>query len=201
MAVVVLPGMGATSEMYRGPWRSLPDSIFCDWPPYDGELTLADTARRVVSSYPIGPADVLIGTSLGGMVALEIASMVGVEKVILVSSAVSPMEVRSLLRLLAPLAEIAPIRFAQVIAGSVHSEKAKMFRNSDPRFLRAMCLAVADWQGAPIPRERIHRIHGERDLVIRCPEDAAVIPGAGHLLAITHAERCVQLVREFLDRT
>ena len=198
MSIVVLPGMGATSEMYGGPWRSLPDSVFCDWPPYDGELTLADAAVRVADTCPIRRADVLVGTSLGGMVALEIALLVDVQRVVLISSAVSPQEVRALLRLLAPLAEIPPIRFAQVIAGNVSTEEAKMFRNSDPRFLRAMCKAVADWRGASIPRHKIHRIHGDRDLVIRCPDDAIVIPGAGHLAAITHAEQCVDLLRELL---
>lgn len=74
----VLPGMGATSAMYSGPWRSLPATAFVDWPPAVGDITFTTIAADIIREHQIGSEDSMIGTSLGGMIALEIARQVAV---------------------------------------------------------------------------------------------------------------------------
>ena len=63
----LIPGLGANSNMYAGPWRHLKDSRFVDWPPWDGEITIADLADTMARHYRINENDTLIGTSMGGM--------------------------------------------------------------------------------------------------------------------------------------
>ncbi len=70
-----LPGMGADRRMFPEPWETLAGFVPHDWPAYSGERTVADFARTVVETFEIRDGDALIGTSLGGMVACEIAKI------------------------------------------------------------------------------------------------------------------------------
>lgn len=192
----VLPGMGADSSMYQGAWRTLPDAVFLDWPDFRGEQTLADVADRFIAAHPIGPDDTLCGTSLGGMVALEIVRRIPVKKLILVSSALSPREVNPALRCASPLATVFMMSLAKRFARWIPPPAATGLRRADPRFLRAMCRAVVDWPGYDGPLPHLIRIHGDRDWIIRCPFDCDVVRGGGHLAAITHPDVCALLVAQ-----
>ena len=190
----LLPGMGADHRMYGPEWGDLSDTTFLDWPPYSGEKTLRQVALRIIADHNITSCDVVGGSSLGGMVALEILRELDNPKVILIGSAVSPREINALLRLLAPLASITPFRLIQTLVGRHPSDIASMFADSDAQFVRAMCLALPDWQGFDGPDERVVRIHGANDHVIKCPATAHVLPCAGHLIAVTHAEQCIRII-------
>jgi len=73
--IYALPGMGADRNMYPGVWQTLADCKFVDWPHYDGEDSIAAIAKRIVNEQKIRAGDVLIGSSLGGIVACEIAKI------------------------------------------------------------------------------------------------------------------------------
>ncbi|QDU85279.1 Alpha/beta hydrolase family protein [Planctomycetes bacterium Pla163] len=191
---IILPGMGATSDMYRGPWRALARARFVDWPEHHGERTLRAIAERLVEREGITAVDVIVGSSLGGMVALEIGALVGARAVALIGSARQASEVQPFLRLIAPLATVAPIGLAQLLAGKSGGDVAALAAGADPGFVRAMCRAVADWPGVNFAGPVV-RVHGARDLVIPCPDDAVAIAGAGHLVGWTHAEACVEALR------
>jgi hypothetical protein len=133
-----LPGMSATSEMYAGPWRDLPDSVFLDWPTISGEITFATVAEHFIDKYAIGPSDQLVGTSLGGIVALKIARQSNCNAVILISSATAPSEINSLLMALAPLSSVTPLRFLQHFS-AISGEMGQMFSQVDARFIRSAC--------------------------------------------------------------
>ena len=197
MRLFILPGMGATAEMYGGAWHSLAHANFLDWPAYQAEASLDELAGRIVTDSGITHVDVPVGSSLGGMVALEIAAQVGARAVCLVGSARSRDEINPFIRCAAPLAQLTPLGLAQILAGSSGGEIGRQFAQTDARFIRAMCEAVARWQ-APAFRGRVLRVHGERDHLIPCPRDAAVIRSAGHLVAVTHATECVDALRALL---
>ena len=198
MTSFVLPGMGATSAMYGEAWRRLPDTTFLDWPAYRGESTIGEVADRVIEEAEITESDLPMGSSLGGMVALEIAAKLGAKSVVLIGSARAATEVRTLLRLAAPLAAVTPVRWVQLLAGSSSHDVARQFAGSDPAFLSAMCSAIADWQ-APDYAGTVVRVHGTRDHVIPCPDEAHRIEGAGHLLALTHQRETVNAVRARIE--
>jgi pimeloyl-ACP methyl ester carboxylesterase len=190
----ILPGMGATSAMYAGPWRGIEDARFPDWPPIPDPITLERTAAQVISENGIQPSDVLVGSSLGGVVALEIAQRLGSREVVLVGSARERAEINPFLRALAPFPDLTPFRLLQAMAGRSAGPLGAMFAQVDPRFIRAMCKELAGWPGYQGRGTRIRRIHGEHDRVIRCPPDACRVPGGGHLIAMTHAEACAGFV-------
>lgn len=198
----VYPGMGATSAMYNEDWRMLDDATFHDWPKWNGETSLKLWAERLIEEHRIREGDIIIGSSLGGMIACEIANQLDLREVILLGSATDPQEISSLLAWLKPLAKFAPIEALQFSGSKVPSEIADMFSQSDPQFIRAMCQAIFDWQGLTT-KVKVTRIHGAKDLVIPCPQNAdQIIPKAGHLIAYTHPKECLEFINSLtLDRS
>lgn len=192
--IYALPGMGADNTMYCGPWRGLPDSRFLDWPAYAGETTIEAIASRVVDEAGIPDGAVLIGTSLGGMVACEIARQRRLQSLVLIGSATAPEEISGVLAALHPLVSVAPVRFLQAAAGKLPSDLMQMFSRSEPEFIRAMCRAVFHWRGlAPSCIDPL-RVHGRNDRVIPLPAEADLVLDGGHLIVITHAEACANFV-------
>lgn len=196
MSLILLPGMGADASLYEGPWRDLPDARFINFPSYGGETTLAQVAGRLIREHGITAEDIPGGSSLGGMIALEIAAELNCSTVCLIGSALSREEVNPLLTAAAPLAELTPWKFAKLIARMSKGRLPKSFAMADTGFLRAMCQALGHWEGICLDGLRIVRIHGTHDWVIRCPDDAYTIAGGGHAIAWSHAAECVELVRK-----
>ena len=194
----ILPGMGADATMYGGPWRDLDNFIYLDWPVYNGEKTLGEVAEKLIKVHQIEQGDIVGGSSMGGMVALEIAECLSTPHVVLIGSAMHPDEINPFLTMLAPLAKVTPIKLAQAISGPSVSSLGNIgaiMMKADPEFLQAMCVAISKWKGSEFPLSKIARIHGTRDHVIRCPEHCHRIEGAGHLLAMTHPDECVRWIK------
>jgi len=187
--------MGADSSMFRGEWRTLKDCAFVDWPAYRGERTLRAVAERLIGEAGIVDRDVVVGHSLGGMVACEIAALRNLRKLILVSSAKDKREVSRLLALLHPLAAITPFRLAQRVADALPGDLYKMFARSDARFIRAACRAIFEWNGLQEGCVPVHRIHGRRDPVIPLPARVDCVVEGRHVIPITHPHDCVNSIR------
>jgi pimeloyl-ACP methyl ester carboxylesterase len=192
----ILPGMGATSAMYDSLRPEIEFAVnFLDWPEYKGETTYVEVAKRLIDENDISDGDIIGGSSLGGMVALEIAQILRPKTTVLLGSAINKFEVQSALSILSPLASVTPISFIQVLVGKHKSLVSKMFSNCDPGFIRAMCLHLPSWPGYSGPNENIFRLHGLKDHVIPCPANGAeIIDGAGHLLAMTHPKETGQFL-------
>jgi hypothetical protein len=195
----ILPGMGATSEMYSSLKRELSfNAHFLDWPSYHGEISFKEVAERIIEENPINENDVVGGSSLGGMIALEVSMVLNTKAVVLMGSALKNDEINRLLSMISPLASITPFSFIQAIAGKNEEIVSQMFSASDPDFIRSMCKYVSLWPGYLGPIEKVFRIHGQKDQIIACPQSGSdVIEMAAHLLAITHVKECA----EFLEKT
>ena len=193
-----LPGMGADRRMFPSPWDSLPDFVAHDWPAYQGEDSLAGFARTVVESFAIEDGDIVIGTSLGGMVACEVAKIRKLRRLILIGSAVDKSEVSRLLAFLHPLAGIAPLEWLAFSAGKIPGELPQMFAGVNPGFIRAMCAAIFRWDGLGNATVTCLRIHGSHDHIIPPPDSVDLLLDAGHLIGVTHAAECREFVSSAL---
>ena len=195
--IYVFPGMGADRSMYTGAWRTLPDCKFIEWPTYGGEDSIAAIAKRITAERKIQAGDVLIGSSLGGIVACEMAKITPVRSVVLVGSAKKKEEISGFLSVIHPLVELAPLAFLQLLAGKIPSDVAQMFSKGQAEFIRAMCRAIFEWEGLGDERVSLLRIHGSKDRVIPLPEGVQHILDGGHLIAMTHSQECVDIIRAF----
>jgi pimeloyl-ACP methyl ester carboxylesterase len=194
----VLPGMGADHRMYPPPWQSLPDSRFHDWPAYAGEDSIAAMARRIMTEAGIADGDTLVGSSLGGIVACEIAGLRRLDGLVLVGSGKNQGEISSLLAVLYPLANLAPIELLRRAAGKIPNELAAMFHDSQAEFIRGMCRAIFNWPGLDETRITPLRIHGRYDRVFPLPAGVDLVLEGGHVIAMTHAAECVAFIKAHL---
>jgi len=196
----ILPGMGATSKMYDS-LRPIMDfeAIFIDWPEYQGEASYEEVAQRVIDEHAITSDDSVGGSSLGGMVALEITHKIKPKNVVLMGSAVCSQEVQALLSILSPLAAITPLGLIQILAGKHKNLVAQMFSDSNPDFIRAMCLYLKFWPGYKGSMGSVFRVHGQKDHVIPCPKTGTeAIDGGGHLIAMTHPKETGRFINKVL---
>ena len=206
MAIYILPGMGAAASMYGAPFRRLAGVQYLDWPPYREERTIHDIALRIAGEHRIGASDTVGGSSLGGIVAAEIARIVALEKIILIGSTLVPGSISPILKKLSALSENAPVGLMQMFAGATcalyENQLLQMFRSSSSLFMKAMSQAVFAWDGNPNPSCPVAQIHGAQDRVIYPPETRAVIlPDGGHLIALTHAREVAAFVAEEVGQT
>jgi pimeloyl-ACP methyl ester carboxylesterase len=190
-----LPGLGADHRMYPGPWNGLPGFAAHDWPSHHGERTLAEMAARVVDEYGITDGDILVGASLGGMVACEISKIRKLEALFLVGSTTSKEKVSRLLACIHPLARGAPLGLIKGCAALIPGELAQMFAAMEISFVRSMCAAIFQWEGVGSTTARTYRLHGRRDWVIRPPARADLLLDGGHLISMTHAEQCAAFLK------
>lgn len=199
----LLPGMGASPEMYRPLKDRLGGRITAlPWPPHTGERTLEEMAASIIQVQGIRDGDMVGGASLGGMVALEIAMSINASAVVLLGSALDSGEINPMLLAFSSLARFVPIVLIQSLAGQLQHPVAQMFATSEPAFLRAMCGAIQNWAGYGGSPKKVHRIHGRRDRVIRCPESgSAIIENGGHLIAMYHARRCADFISGICSKT
>ncbi len=194
--IYVLPGMGADHRMSPPPWRRIPGSVFLDWPRGVQADSITGVAARVAQDASISDGAILVGSSLGGIVACEIAKIRRLERLFLVGSARRKEEVSSLLRFLHPLIDLTPITFVQRACSKLPSEVCSMFSSSEPAFIRGMCRAIFHWEGLPDGWVDVRRIHGRHDHVIPPPSDGEILLDGGHLIAMSHAEECVRAIEE-----
>lgn len=194
-----LPGMGADHRMFPKPWTELPELVLHDWPAHLGEKTLEAKARSLVELFHIDDGDVLVGASLGGMVALEIAKIRRLRLVVLVGSARHPDETSRFVGRLYRMAPYFPLFLLKAASYPMPFLLLKMFRHMEPAFFRDMCPAIYAWKGANDVPVTVFRIHGKDDLLIPGAAKADLWLEGGHLISITQAAACVQQVRRLLD--
>jgi pimeloyl-ACP methyl ester carboxylesterase len=195
--IYLLPGMGADHTMYNAPsWQGIKGARFLDWPEYHGETSIVAMADRVIEQAAIPDGAIVIGTSLGGIVACEIARRRRLKALVLISSATHRQEFSAILAALHPLARLAPIEFIQAAAGKIPSDLAGMFARSQAPFIRAMCMAIFEWAGLEESRITPLRIHGKRDHVIPPPAKVDLALDGGHLISMSHADECVNFLKQ-----
>ena len=189
-----LPGTGADHRMFPAPWEELPGFKAHDWVTSPDIRSVRQLAEAMVDACGIADGDVLVGCSLGGMVAGEITKLRKIPTLFLVGSAVNKQEMNRWVAGLHPLVDKVPMDWLKSFAGKLPGEAAAMLADADPRFVRQMCMAIFQWEGLGETATRVFRIHGRKDLMIPPPKKADLLLGGGHLIAMTHARECAAFV-------
>lgn len=201
MKVYFFSGLGADRSVFRH--IHLPagfEPVFIDWiPPLENE-SLSSYSLRLSKKIDFTESFSLIGVSMGGMIAAEIANCAKPEHLVLISSIPVSNHLPPYYRFLAriKLHRILPISF--FLKGAVvkrfftseSKEDKRLIRNmiskADVSFIRWGMEAIVNWQMENIPVNIIH-IHGSRDEILprRFTRPTFVIPGAGHLMVLNRS--------------
>ncbi|MBN8668191.1 MAG: alpha/beta hydrolase [Chitinophagales bacterium] len=214
MKVYFIPGLGADRRVFKN--ITLPagyEPVYVDWlKPLEGE-SLAAYAERVHKGLNPQIPYILVGLSMGGMIASEIAQKHPPALLVLISSIPCSSHLPGYYRKAAALKlqKLIPIslfksmavmkRFFTTETPEDKKMLKAMIRDVDPKFIYWSLEAILGWKmEEPFP-DRVH-IHGTRDelLPVKYTQPTHRIEKGGHLLVMNRGEEVSKILEEVLNR-
>ncbi|MEP0264308.1 alpha/beta hydrolase [Dokdonia sp.] len=216
MKIIFIPGLGYDHRIFKSLELSYPMIAYLDWiDPKKGEHIHA-YAQRLFSKIKDDAQDiVLIGHSLGGIVAQEIASVHKIHKVILLSSITSRKEMPFSFRIAKPLR--LDLFFTKEISihtinywGKSHGFETKsdkqLFKDmvglQSNRYLQWALRELSSWHAPKLPNTtQLIQIHGTRDKTfpikhINHPD--IIIEQGTHIFVYKQAKKTTDIIHKIL---
>jgi pimeloyl-ACP methyl ester carboxylesterase len=214
---VLLPGLGADHRLFARQQEAFPELRIPQWLQPQPSESLSSYATRLATQVAVTRPLILGGCSFGGMVAYEMARTLRPEALVLIGSAAGDNEIPVFLRWLSIVSSAIPgagfgvARLAAPAMARLFGIRdiehrvlfTDMLRSTPAEFLRWACTSVGRWNPQPPTGVPIFSIHGAEDRVLPLRGRSAdvIVQGAGHLIAITHAERVNEFLLEVKRRT
>ncbi|MFZ1333668.1 MAG: alpha/beta hydrolase [Flavobacteriales bacterium] len=207
MTIYLLPGVGTDKRLFdRIDLKGL-NAVFLNWPPFAKGCTLSSIAKLMADQIKKDEPHILVGVSMGGMVAQELAAITEPEKVILISSWTGPHERPPHLNVAKKLALPNLINhFTMWATWPIKRVLGDRDRETDQLLYRMACeesakkirhgaQAIMRWKGSPW-KGPVVRIHGDKDVVtpLRFPVDH-IVKGGPHIMVLTKPKEVSDLIR------
>jgi pimeloyl-ACP methyl ester carboxylesterase len=184
-----------------------------EWIKAKSHESLPQYAVRLAENIDKSKPFVLVGLSMGGMIAVEIARKYAPICIILISSVSSSKQLPPYYRWAGRLKlhKLVPVGFflkASLLKRFFTTESREdkqmlksMIRRADPYFIKWSMNAVLKWEAEEVPSEVIH-IHGTGDLILPCrfTHPQYKIKGAGHLMVVNRAAEINKILEDVLSR-
>jgi len=214
--LILISGMGADQRLFHAQKDAFARLIAVPWIPVEPGDTLASYARRMAATFDPGGPCFVGGCSFGGMVAQEMTWHLDARACFLIASVRGPAEFPWRLRVLRPFVWLLPGWCAEIprrLTGCILAVAGKrmrpttrsvfrQFADCSGRHVRWAGLAALGWRPtAAAPRCPVFQIHGDRDRVLPCrlTRPDVIVPGAGHLLPLTHADAVNEFLRSRME--
>ncbi|MBK0379457.1 alpha/beta hydrolase [Mucilaginibacter segetis] len=212
--IFLISGLGADRRLFKN--IELPDHeiFFIDWIVPDETDTLTSYSQKVINQFNITENSIVIGVSLGGMIAVEIAKKIHLKKVILISSIKSTDEAPAYFTFFRklPVYKTIPGRLFNYLGfmvkplfGDMKTEDADLFKdmlkNSSPVFLKwAMRAALYRQNDKTI--SNLYHIAGDCDRVFpiqHIKNPTATIKGGTHIMVFDRANEINNILNSILS--
>ena len=208
-----LPGLGSTSHLFdRMDFDSQYVIKHIDYPVPDSGSTMTSYAHILSKQIDTTEPFVLIGTSIGGMLSVELADIVNPTSVFIIASAktrdelpprykfqrtvpihklVSDNVIRKSTRILQPIVE-PDSRCDQNVYQAMLDDK-------DSMFMKRAVEMILLWDRTHYSEGIIH-IHGTKDhtLPLRCVEADYIIEGGSHMMTYTQSAAIQEIIEHCL---
>lgn len=208
----LLPGMGGDHRLFKNLDLAAYDTVHVRYPTPPGPISMADFARTLHPQIDTTRTFYLLGVSLGGMLAVELADQLHPAHTIIISSAKRRSELPGKLRFnqYIPLYRIVGGRAQRALGGLgrfLFERRARaeeptfraMLRAKDPKYLKWATYAVTNWDRDTVP-PRITHLQGTKDhtIPIKPIEPVVPIPEGGHMVVMMQPTVVDSLVREVI---
>jgi pimeloyl-ACP methyl ester carboxylesterase len=213
--VYLISGLGADRRLFKNITIPNYEVVLVDWLIPNPDDTLTTYATKLINHYHIQAGDVVIGVSLGGMISIEIAKQLSLDKVILISSIKADSEAPLYFKVfrnipvykLTPGSLVTRLGFmVKPIFGHMANADAALFkdmlRNSSPVFIKWAMGAVLKWRNTTV-FDNLYHIIGNKDLVFphkNIKNPSAVIKGGTHIMVFDKAAEINELLAGILQK-
>jgi pimeloyl-ACP methyl ester carboxylesterase len=212
--IFLIAGLGADTRLYNNIDLQDHDVTPVDWIEPNVSDTLSTYAQKLIHQYFITDNSVVIGVSLGGMIAVEIAKQVRLNKVILISSIKTIKEAPWYFKVFNTLplhrlvsgSLLANLGFLiKPVFGKMSAQDTWLFndmlKKSSPKFIKWAMGAVLKWRNETIPPNLYH-IVGDKDLVFNYKNisNATIIKGGTHIMVFDKAKQINKLLKAILKK-
>lgn len=197
--VYFMPGMAASSQIFE--YIRLPEEqfemYFLEWILPNKEESINSYAKRIAENIRHSNP-VLVGVSFGGVLVQEIASLIPVQKTIIISSVKSNREFPRRMKLAksTKLYKILPTGWANNVEnlakfsfGKTVTKRLELYE----KYLSVRDKVYLDWAletiilwNRSVPDEKVMHIHGDSDEVfpIKYIKDCCVVKGGTHIMIL-----------------
>lgn len=213
MKIYFISGLAADSRVFehiRLPVNYQP--VYLDWIRAKKDESLQSYALRLSEKIDLNEKFILVGLSMGGMVAAEIAKRYKPVATILISSVATYKQFPKRFRLAyyLKLHKLIPAKFFKSTSlikriFTVESKKDKIIltqviKDSDPEFIRWALGAILEWKNEEIP-EKLWHIHGSKDEIfpVRHIKPTHIIPKGRHMMVMSRAIEVNRILKEILN--
>lgn len=213
--VYLIPGQGSDARLYS---NLVIDTLFhetkhIEYFTPDKGWSMKKYAQELAKQIDTTQQFSIIGVSLGGMLATEMSHFLHPEKVILISSAKSRIELpfRYRFQRSIPIYKIVPKRMyklgAKFLQPIVEPDRRQnkdtfvaMLNDKDPAFLKNTTAMIMEWERKSINSNIIH-IHGNKDNTIpqRNVNYQFLVDGGSHMMVLTRGAELSEVVNGILD--
>jgi pimeloyl-ACP methyl ester carboxylesterase len=210
--IYVFSGLGADERVFKHIDLSPHNIMFMPWiKPMDKEA-IEDYAARLCQLI-LTPDPILIGLSFGGIIAVEAAKKIAPEKLVLISSTKTRMELPFYFRIagLLKLYKLVPASFYMnpgrfihwMFGASTIEDKTllnQIMNDTDPRFLQWALNSAMEWKNNSKP-ENVYHIHGSMDRILPASfvDYDSLVRKGGHLMILNRAMEVTNLLRQIID--
>ncbi len=200
-SIYAFSGLGADKRAFAGIDFSGHHITFIEWIPNKKNESIESYAKRL-SEQILDPNPVLIGVSFGGMIAIEVARIISVEKIIIISSAKGKNELPLIYRIAGSMQfhKLLPYHlmnkptlllfwFFSVRKVADKILLSSIIRETDVSFLKWAINAIVNWKRKSDTKD-VYHIHGQKDriLPLRNVYANVIIPKGGHFMLVTESE-------------
>jgi pimeloyl-ACP methyl ester carboxylesterase len=217
MKVYLIPGLGYDHRIFSNLDLKGLSHQFINWIEPVKDESMHEYATRLFRDIPTNDEEVvLIGHSLGGIVAQEIASEMNIKQIILLSSIKSRKELPLFFKILKPLKLYKLFRKEMVIKtikywgtkhGFISSSEKDLFRSmvgsQTNNYLQWALKVLSGWRPGSTPLQtKIIQIHGNKDLtfpikLIKSPNE--VIENGSHVMVYTQPTMISELILKYIN--
>lgn len=205
----LLSGLGADKRVFDFLELTEFELHYIAWTkPFPGE-SLSEYSKRLLPQIT-ERKPILLGVSFGGMIAQEIAKLIPVERIILISSARSGNAIPSYFKFMSKLKiqKLVPMSRLKKpnevlywlfgITSNRHKALvASIMADTDERFLAWAIEAIPKWKSYTIPNHMV-QIHGSDDRILSFQTADYVVQGGGHLMIVTRAKEISEIIKQVL---
>ncbi|MEZ4954015.1 MAG: alpha/beta hydrolase [Saprospiraceae bacterium] len=211
--IYLLPGQGSDERLFKNihiehyETKSIKYII-----PEKGE-NMASYAKKLSAQIDTTARYSIIGVSLGGMLAIEIAKIMQPEEVILIASAKTKNEIPALYLFFQkiPIHRLLGGRFYKfwtILLQPLYEpmDKAdqklwrKMMKEKNPKFMKRAVRCIVEWDNENYTGFKLLHIHGTKDrtLPIKNIHEPVVVENGTHVMTLTKGEEISFIINQWL---